>query len=68
MPRIREPLTRHNILLTAGTYDRLRDIYDDNIGAAAVIRLLINRHLNEVEGRSPKDDLKLVDEVIGGDL
>jgi hypothetical protein len=61
-----EPLTRHTILLTSGTYERLRDIYDETIGAAAVVRLLIQRHLNEVERASPKDDLKMVDSVIGG--
>lgn len=68
MPKSREPLTRHTILLTSGTYEKLQDIYNESVGAAAVVRLLIQRHLSEIERASSKDDLKMVDSIVGGDL
>jgi hypothetical protein len=66
VPKNAEPLTRHTILLTSGTYERLQDLYNDSVGAAAVVRLLIQRHLNEVERASPKDDLASLNDMIGG--
>lgn len=61
MPRSPEPLTRHNIMLTAGSYEKLQAIYGDSFGAAGAIRLLINSHLKKMEmaaDRLPKDILE----------
>lgn len=54
MSRQNEPLVRHNILLTEGTYAKLQAIYGETVGAAGAIRLLIKRHLDEIEkAKSP---------------
>lgn len=61
MSRSKEPLTRHNILLTAGSYERLQALYGDDIKAAGAIRLLVNSHLEKVErtvGHLPRDILQ----------
>lgn len=66
MPKTIGPHSRHTILLTPGTYERLQDIYGESIGAAACVRLLIQRHLDEIESKSSKDDLKMVDDILNG--
>jgi hypothetical protein len=45
-----EKLTRHQILLFEGDFDRLSDIYRRR-RATEVIRLLVRRHLMEVDSR-----------------
>lgn len=58
MSRQTEPLVRHNILLTEGTYAKLQDIYGETVGAAGAIRLLIKRHLDEIERQKSQLELK----------
>ncbi len=45
-----EKLTRHQILLYEGDFDKLNDIYRRR-RATEVVRLLVRRHLNEIEAR-----------------
>lgn len=45
-----EKLTRHQVLLFEGDFDRLSDIYRRR-RATEVIRLLVRRHLVEVDSR-----------------
>lgn len=48
MPRRHENLTRHNILLKAGDLTWLQETYP-SIGAAAIIRTLVEKHRREIE-------------------
>lgn len=50
MPRRHENLTRHNILLAAGDLTWLQETYP-TIGAAGIIRALIEKHRREIEQR-----------------
>lgn len=45
-----EKLTRHQILLFEGDFDRLSDIYRRR-RATEVIRILVRRHLQEIDAR-----------------
>ena len=65
MPKSTEPLTRHNILLTAGSYEKLQDLYKNSVGAAGVVRLLINTHLERVEKAATPPQLDKVLEENG---
>lgn len=44
------PLTRHQILLYKGDFQRLNDIYSSK-SATEVIRELVRRHITDVERR-----------------
>jgi hypothetical protein len=48
MPRRHENLTRHNILLHAGDLAWIQETYP-GMGAAAIIRTLIQRHRLDIE-------------------
>lgn len=60
MPRRFENMTTHNIRLHRGDIAWLQSVYPD-IGAAAVIRTLIQRHRHEIEttGRPRPDAVTL---------
>ena len=45
-----EKLTRHQVLLFDGDFDRLSEIYRRR-KATEVVRLLVRRHLQEVDAR-----------------
>ena len=47
-----EKLTRHQILLYEGDFDKLNDIYRRR-RATEVVRLLVRRHLQAIEERYP---------------
>lgn len=48
-----EKLTRHQILLYEGDFDKLNDIYRRR-SATEVVRLLVRRHLHDIEERYQK--------------
>lgn len=62
MPRKSEALTRHNILLRPGDLEWLQTTYP-GMGAAVIIRTLIERHRREVEKKvdanAPVDALNM---------
>lgn len=50
MPKRSEELVKHSLYLKKDEMERLRDIYPE-VGAAAIVRTLINKHLREVEAK-----------------
>lgn len=48
MPKRSEDLIKHSLYLKKEDMNRLRDIYPE-VGAAAIVRTLINKHLREIE-------------------
>ena len=56
----KEPMRKHTLNLFDGDFDRLQRMYPD-IGAAAVIRRLIRKHLESVE---PKTDISRIKETL----
>lgn len=56
----KEPMRKHTLNLFDGDFDRLQRMYSD-IGAAAVIRRLIRKHLEEKE---PKADMSKIKETV----
>lgn len=58
MPRSSSGLTRHSIFLSEGTIEKLQELYPE-LGASAVIRELINKHIATVEAAAPVPNLPL---------
>ena len=56
----KEPMRKHTLNLFDGDFDRLQRMYPD-IGAAAIIRRLIRKHLESVE---PKMDISKIAEAL----
>lgn len=50
MPKRSEDLTKHSIYLKKEDMERLRDTYPE-VGAAAIVRTLITKHLREIEAK-----------------
>lgn len=46
-----EPLTKHTLNLFEGQYERLQSFYP-RVGAAYVIRALINQHIDELKEKA----------------
>lgn len=56
----KEPMQKHTLNIFAGDFDRLQRMYPD-VGAAAIIRRLIRRHLEDTE---PKADTSKIKEQV----
>lgn len=56
MPRANEPLQKHTLLLYAGDYEKLGDLYPE-ISAAVVLRKVVRNFLNSVEAGVSNDDI-----------
>lgn len=56
----KEPMQKHTLNLFAGDFERLQALYPD-VGAAAVIRRLIRKHLDAAD---PKPDLTKLKEHV----
>lgn len=57
MPK-NEDLQKHTLNLRAGDVERLRDFFPD-IPASNLIRTIISRYVDELEGQSTRPDVKV---------
>lgn len=53
----KEPMQKHTLNIFAGDFDRLQRMYPD-IGAAAIIRRLIRKHLETTEEKPDVSKIK----------
>jgi len=66
LPKTRERLTRHQILLFEGDFDRLSDIYRRR-RATEVIRTLVRKHLDAVDARFAQRQAEHPAKQVAGD-
>jgi hypothetical protein len=56
MTRSLGEITRHQILLNKGDWDKLKLLHKNHT-VTEVIRILVRRHINELENRSTEEKL-----------
>lgn len=58
MPKRKQDLTRHHILLRRGDVEELQIAYPD-VGASVIIRQLIAAHVDKIKAAAPKSNLQV---------
>lgn len=58
MPRARQDLTKHTLLLRRGDVEELQILYPE-VGASIIIRKLVADHIDKIRASAPRNEVKV---------